>query len=191
MPKKSSRAVQVDGRPYRFIVQSWDGHDADVRVLVEDSTYPGHPLETRVGTGYIASRGIGGPQIAVLVRLGIEAGWKPATDTGRFWLDSDDAGRAIEAAEDDDRRCVDDRVRSAADVVQEALNDKKFEAVDRLLGGHNLEFYGPVTLMSIARVTKPHAEKLQQRNLFLERITPILYKRFGDERAEAYLATRR
>lgn len=87
IPKKSSRRVEVDGRPFRFIVKEVriDGHrdQKEIQVTVQEETErPGRPLQFRLGFGtMVTSNLVGG-----VIRQAYVQGWAPASRGKAFDL---------------------------------------------------------------------------------------------------------
>lgn len=187
MPRKKSRVVTVEGREYRFMVRPWDDHGL-VQVLIEDQEYGQRPLTAVVDPGGItATRGIGGPQAAALIGAGRKAGWCPETTKGAFALDDMVASGALV---DDAEGKV--RVRSVATYIAEVLRDPAdndegdadltFSRTDALLRAHaeqpaRIHNYSPADLLGVARVTRPYADRLPSRGLYVAAAVALLKER--------------
>lgn len=87
IPKKSSRRVEVDGRPFRFLVKEVSIPNAhnqkEIQVTVqEDTARPGRPLQFRLGFGtMVTSNLVGG-----VIRQAYVQGWAPASRGKAFDL---------------------------------------------------------------------------------------------------------
>lgn len=181
MPRKKSRAAEVDGHPYRFIVQALD--HGMVRVTVEDQVHPSRPLYAEVNASDTPFRGIGAPQVAVLVRAGIQAGWKPATVKGSFQLDNLLAGWAI--GDDYRTKC---QPYGVGALLQDYLAKGATDKVDAALGRLDPSDFEAYSILAILRVTKGAA--LPNRAKFVEQAAAVLRERDGAERAYFILQSR-
>ncbi len=184
-PKKSSRGATVDGKPYRFIVKAWDDHGL-VEVRIEDSTYPGRMLTTKVYGATALSRGIGGPQIGVLVRSGRAAGWKPEAGPGHFALDELTAAWALE----DDAEHKTFRMDGVVAMFEEHLRKGNFTGVNGCLTIPKLGD-SATTIVGILRATRDYADKLPARQVFFKNAEKQLRERHGDDLTDRLLASHR
>ncbi len=184
MPKKSSRAVEIDGKPYRYIVRAWDDHGL-VQVMIEASEYAGHMLTAIVYPGVCAKRGIGGPQITAIVRVALTAGWDPKTTRGSFQLDDNLAGWAIE---DDARGKV--AVRDMSHMVAEYIDSRQLTYVNSILAMLRIKEDHLAEVVKIINITKPHAAMLSARPAFCALAKQVFEARIGVERAAKMRAFR-
>jgi hypothetical protein len=87
IPHKGSRLVDVDGKPYRFLVKEThvpDHHDQkELSVTIqEEADKPGRPLQFRWPYGHAVTP----EDVRTAVRDAVKKGWDPASRGGVFLL---------------------------------------------------------------------------------------------------------
>lgn len=94
IPRKGSKRVEVDGKPYRYLVKETHvpGHKDQKELSItvqEDVAKPGRVLQWRFSFGCAVTS----EDIRSAVRIALKAGWKPSERGGPFSLGTTTAFR--------------------------------------------------------------------------------------------------